>query len=178
MAEVNHLKTPNLVFIFADQLRAASLGYTGNRVVHTPNLDRLASESVVFSSAVCGCPVCTPYRACMLTGRYPLSHGVFVNDVRLPENEITFGELYSAAGYDTAYIGKWHLDGPERSAFTPPGPRRHGFKFWAVGNCTHNYFHSLYYRDDPQPLYWDGYDAHAQARLACDYIGHHGRGTP
>ncbi|MCE5258806.1 MAG: sulfatase [Chloroflexi bacterium] len=169
---------PNIVFIFADQLRASAVGYMGNHEVHTPALDRLAAQGVVFSSAVCGCPVCTPYRACMLTGRYPLTHGVFVNDVRLPEEELTFGELYSAAGYDTAYIGKWHLDGPQRSAFTPPGPRRHGFSYWAVGNCTHDYFHSLYYRDDPEPRYWQGYDAHAQARLACEYITQHGQRNP
>lgn len=171
-------KQPNIVFIFADQLRAQALGYTGNPDVLTPNLDRLAGQGVVFSSAVCGCPVCTPYRACMLTGRYPLSHGVFINDVRLTENELTFGELYSTAGYDTAYIGKWHLDGSERSAFTPPGPRRHGFGYWAVGNCTHDYNHSIYYRDDPQPLYWEGYDAHAQARMTCDYIRQHDSAKP
>jgi arylsulfatase A-like enzyme len=171
-------RQPNIVFIFADQLRAQSLGFAGNPDVRTPNLDRLAGQGVVFTSAVCGCPVCTPYRACLLTGRYPLSHGVFVNDVRLPENELTFGELFSAAGYDTAYIGKWHLDGPERSAFTPPGSRRHGFAYWAVGNCTHDYNHSIYYRDDPQPRYWEGYDAHAQARLACEYIRQHAGAKP
>jgi len=178
MTNLTERRQPNIVFVFADQLRAISVGYTGNSIVQTPALDRLAAESVVFSSAVCGCPVCTPYRACLLTGRYPLSHGVFVNDVRLPESEVTFGELYTAAGYDTAYIGKWHLDGPERAGYTPPGPRRHGFGFWAVGNCTHDYWHSLYYRDSPQPLYWEGYDAHAQARLACDYIRGHGRDRP
>ncbi len=178
MPQPNERPRPNIVFIFADQLRASAVGYMGNRGVHTPVLDRLAAKGVVFSSAVCGCPVCTPYRACMLTGRYPLTHGVFVNDVRLPEEELTFGELYSAVGYDTAYIGKWHLDGSQRSAFTPPGARRHGFRYWAVGNCTHDYFHSLYYRDDPEPRYWQGYDAHAQARLACDYITRHDHRVP
>ncbi|NLV74004.1 MAG: sulfatase [Chloroflexi bacterium] len=161
---------PNIVLVFADQLRSSAVGYNGNPDVRTPVMNHLAADGVVFTSAVAGCPVCTPYRACLLTGRYPLSHGLFMNDVRLPESERTFGEIYSAADYDTAYIGKWHLDGNQRLAYTPPGPRRHGFGFWAVGNCTHDYFHSLYYCDTPEPLYWEGYDAHAQARLACDYI--------
>ena len=106
----------------ADQLRSSAVGYNGNPDVRTPVMNHLAADGVVFTSAVAGCPVCTPYRACLLTGRYPLSHGLFMNDVRLPESERTFGEIYSAADYDTAYIGKWHLDGPERSAYTPPGP--------------------------------------------------------
>ena len=61
-------------------------------------------------------------------------------------------------------------DGPERAGYTPTRRAATAFGFWAVGNCTHDYWHSLYYRDSPQPLYWEGYDAHVQARLACDYI--------
>lgn len=164
-------RRPNIVFVFADQMRASATGYAGNPDVRTPHLDALAGEGVAFMTAVANCPVCTPYRASLLTGRYPLSTGLFVNDVRLPESEVTIAEVLAAQGYDTGYIGKWHLDGPERSAFTPPGPRRQGFEFWAVGNCTHRYMHSLYYRgDDPKPRYWEGYDAHAQADLAIEYI--------
>jgi len=169
---------PNIVFVFADQMRAQATGYGGNDYVQTPNLDRLAAESIEFRTGVTGCPVCTPYRACLLTGRYPLSHGLFLNDARLSENETSIADVLSQNGYDTGYIGKWHLDGPERSGFTPPGPRRQGFDFWAVGNCTHDYMHSLYYRDTPEPLYWDGYDAHAQTRMACDYVKEHGSERP
>lgn len=172
-------RRPNILFVFADQWRASATGYSGNPDVQTPHLDALASEGVTFTTAVANCPVCTPYRASLLTGRYPLSTGLFVNDVRLPESEITIAEVLATQGHDTAYIGKWHLDGPERSAYTPPGPRRQGFDFWAVGNCTHQYLHSLYYRgDDPTPRTWEGYDAHAQADLAIDYIEAHGRERP
>ena len=62
--------------------------------------------------------------------------------------------------------------------FTPPGPRRQGFQFWAVGNCTHDYSNSLYYRDTPEPRYWDGYDAAAQTGMAIDYLKARDRNRP
>lgn len=175
----NAHRPPNVVFIFADQMRAEAAGYAGNPDVATPHMDALAREGVAFRTAVANCPVCTPYRASLLTGRHALSTGLFVNDVRLGEDEVTIAEVLRDTGYDTGYIGKWHLDGPERSAFTPPGPRRQGFDYWAVGNCTHRYMRSLYYLgDDPTPRYWPGYDALAQADLAAEYIRTHGRERP
>ncbi len=93
-----------------------------------------------------------------------------MNDVPLAVDRPTLGTVLQSAGYETAYIGKWHLDGPSRGGFTPPGPRRQGFDFWAVGNCTHDYMHSLYYRDSDDPLYWKGYDTEAQTSLAIDYV--------
>ena len=141
-------------------------------------MDRMAGEGVTFDLAVANIPVCTPWRAAFLTGQYPLTTGMFMNDVRLPVDRPTLGTVLHAAGYDTAYIGKWHLDGPSRSGYTPPGPRRQGFDFWAVGNCTHDYMNSLYYRDSEDPLYWPGYDAEAQTSLALDYIRTRKRDRP
>ncbi len=170
---------PNIVFVFADQMRAQATGYAGNPNARTPNLDALSREGVTFTTAVSNCPVCTPYRASLLTGRYPLSTGLFMNDIRLGESEMSIADVLGDAGYDTAYIGKWHLDGPERSAFTPPGPRRQGFDFWAVRNCTHRYLESLYYQgSDPDPRRWQGYDAHAQTDTAIEYIRTHARTGP
>ena len=160
---------PNIVFVFSDQHRARTTGYEG-AAVHTPAMDRLAAEGVVFDMAVSSIPVCTPWRAALLTGQYPLTNGVFLNDVRLPTDRPTLGTILRDAGYDTAYIGKWHLDGNRRGAFTPPGPRRQGFSFWAAANCTHDYLRSFYYRDTPERLWWDGYDAVAQTDMAVDYI--------
>ena len=161
---------PNIVFVFGDQHRWCSTGFGGSSQVRTPYLDRMADEGVVFDLAVANIPVCTPWRAAFLTGQYPLTTGMFMNDVRLPVDRPTLGTVLRSAGYDTAYIGKWQLDGPSRAGFTPPGPRRQGFDFWAVGNCTHNYMDSLYYRGSEDPLYWTGYDAEAQTSLAIDYL--------
>jgi arylsulfatase A-like enzyme len=161
---------PNIVFIFADQLRAQSVGFMGNGQVRTPNLDSVASQGAVFETAVSCCPVCTPYRAALLTGRYPLSTGMVLNDVRLPTRFDTIAERLGRAGYATGYIGKWHLDGPERGGFTPKGARRQGFEEWAVANCTHNYMGSFYFRDEPEPIWIDGYDADHHTDLAVDFI--------
>jgi len=160
---------PNVVFIFADQWRAQATGYAGNKDVRTPNLDKLASASIDFTNAVSGCPVCSPYRASLLTGQYWLTHGIFYNDKPLDPNATTVGKVYAQAGYETGYIGKWHVDGHGRSSFIPE-ERRQGFKFWRVCECTHNYNKSLYYGDTDVKQYWDGYDAIAQTRETQAYI--------
>jgi arylsulfatase A-like enzyme len=169
---------PNIVFVLADQWRAQALGYAGNRAVKTPNLDRLAAESVNFVNAVSACPVCSPTRATLLTGTRPLTHGVFMNDVALNPAAVTFAKVLKADGYDTAYIGKWHIDGQGRSSFIPP-ERRQGFDYWKVLECTHNYNHSFYYAEGPEKRVWQGYDAIAQTRDAEAYLrGHADSGRP
>ena len=96
---------PNVVFVFADQWRAQACGYAGDPNAKTPNLDRLAAQSVNFVNAVSGCPVCSPYRASLLTGRYPQTHGVFINDVPLGTQAVSIAQALGGAGYDTGYIG-------------------------------------------------------------------------
>jgi len=170
-------RKPNLVFILADQWRAQATGYAGDVNARTPNLDKLAAESVNFSNAVSGCPVCCPYRASLMTGRYPLTHGVFLNDVPLNTEAVSIAQAYNKAGYDTGYIGKWHLDGRDRNAFIPR-ERRQGFQFWKAFGCSHDYNDSFYYGDENVKLKWDGYDAIAQTREAQRYIREHtGRST-
>ena len=166
---------PNLVFVFADQWRAQATGYAGDPNVLTPNLDRLAAESVNLSTAVSCCPVCSPFRASLMTGRYPLTHGVFLNDLRLNTQAVSFAEALRRDGYSTAYVGKWHLDGTGRDAFTPP-ERRQGFEYWKALECTHNYQQSAYYHgDSPSKLIWPGYDATAQTQDAIEYLNAHGK---
>ncbi len=161
---------PNIVAVFADQWRAQDTGYAGNPDVATPHLDQLAGESVNFTHAVSGCPVCSPARASLLTGQYPLTHGVIVNDVHLRQSPDSMARLFAAADYDTAYIGKWHVDGHGRSNYIPP-ERRQGFDYWKVLECTHDYNHSPYYAgDSDRKLFWDGYDAIAQTRDARTYL--------
>jgi len=164
------MKLPNVVFVFGDQWRAQAVGYAGNPNVRTPNLDALAGECVNFTHAVAGCPVCSPYRASLMTGQHPLTHGVFVNDVYLQDRAVSLAEAFVQAGYDTAYVGKWHIDGHGRSNYIPP-ERRQGFDYWKVLECTHDYNHSPYYAgDSDEKLYWEGYDACAQTRDVQEYI--------
>lgn len=165
-------KRPNLVFVFADQWRQQAFGYTGDPNVKTPNIDRFAGQNLNFSHAVSGCPVCVPYRGSLMTGVYPHRHGLMVNDQCLHQRyEGPFlAECLRDAGYQTAYIGKWHIDGNGRNAFVPP-ERRLGFDWWKGFECTHDYLNSYYYfGDDPRPHPWNGYDADAQTDEACRFL--------
>lgn len=169
-------KRPNVLVVLADQWRWEAFGYAGNRDVSTPNLDRLAAQGVSVTHAVSGMPVCSPMRASFLTGQRPLTHGVFLNDVPLSRKAPTVGTVFRDHGYQTGYIGKWHVDGNGRSAFTP-ADRRHGFEFWRALECTHNYSNSFYYADSPERKTWPGYDAFAQTSEACDFIRSPARST-
>jgi len=110
-----------------------------------------------------------------MTGRYPLTHGVFLNDLRLNNEAVSIADAYNKAGYETAYIGKWHVDGTGRSAYIPP-ERRQGFTYWKVLECTHNYNKSLYYEGNSNVRRtWPAYDAYAQTDDAIAYISERGR---
>lgn len=170
-------KKPNLVFVFADQWRAQDLGYAGNKQVQTPALDQLSKEAVVFTNAISNIPVCAPARASLMTGKYPLSHGVFYNDKPLASDEYCIAEVFKENGYKTAYIGKWHINGHENGVevnegrnLPVPADRRQGFDYWKVHECTHNYNNSVYYDENNEKHVWKGYDAIAQTEDAINYI--------
>ncbi|MGB2820957.1 MAG: sulfatase, partial [Phycisphaerae bacterium] len=130
----------------------------------------LADEGTRFRRAFANCPVCTPSRATILTGRYPLSHRAVANDMPLPTDETTIAHVLRAAGYRTGYVGKWHLDGVPRDRFTPPGARRQGFDFWAVWNCSHDYFNGKVFRDRPEAVELGGYEPVGHTDLAIEFL--------
>lgn len=164
---------PNIVYILTDQWRASALGYAGDPNVKTPNLDKFAEEAVNFANAVSVCPVCTPHRASLLTGRYPTSTGMFLNDLYLPDEELCMAEIFKTEGYNTAYLGKWHLDGHGRINNVEP-ERRQGFDYWKALECSHNYNKMAYYEnDDPKIKYWEGYSPYALAADANLYLTNH-----
>ncbi len=174
---------PNVLLVLADEWRAQATGYSGDANVKTAALDRLAGESVNFENAISGCPVCCPSRASLMTGQYPLTNGVYINDVPLEPKDATLGQCFARSGYRTGYIGKWHLYGSpdghygRRLAYIPP-EKRFGFDYWKACECTHDYNHSLYYDgNDPKPKYWPGYDAAAQTADACQFISRQARAS-
>ena len=114
---------PNYIVILVDDLRWDGLGFMGHPFVQTPNIDRLALEGMSFDNAFVTTPLCSPARASFLTGRYARAHGIRVNNDPRNVNETmeTFPARLQAAGYDTAFIGKWHMgsgDGSPRPGFT------------------------------------------------------------
>lgn len=169
---------PNIVFLLTDQWRLQALGYAGNQQVKTPNIDKLATESTNFTHAISGWSVCCPWRASLLTGQYPLTHGVFVNDVPIGSNPVGMGDAFKQAGYDTAFIGKWHVGGRGRSNYIEP-EHRLGFDYFKALECTHDYNNSAYYAgNDKTKRTWDGYDVFAQAEDAMTYIHDHEQENP
>ncbi|AUS06313.1 sulfatase [Tamlana carrageenivorans] len=167
---------PNIVYILTDQWRGSALGYAGDPNVKTPHLDALAKEAVNFTNAVSVTPVCTPHRAALLTGRFPTTTGMFLNDLYLPSEELCMAEIFKAEGYNTAYWGKWHLDGHGRSAFTPK-ERRQGFDYWKALECSHDYNKMPYYdNDNPEIKYWDKYSPFAIVEDANSYLEKHAKG--
>jgi len=124
----------NVIWVFGDQHRAQACGFAGDPNVHTPHLDRLAAEGTVFTAAVAGSPLCSPYRGSLLTSRYP-HECVPGHEYPLPEGQPTVANAFNDAGYRTAYFGKWHVDGwHERNGraamhIVPP-ERRGGFSDW------------------------------------------------
>lgn len=175
-------KPPNLVFVFPDQMRGQALGFLREDPVFTPFLDRFATESAVLPEAVSNYPVCSPFRAMMLTGLYPHSNGVLANcntqgalhGYELRTEARCWSDVLRETGYDLGYIGKWHLDSPHRpyvdtannthefawNEWTPPN-RRHGFDFWyAYGT----------YDNHNRPEYWTT-DAPRSERTVVDQWG-------
>ena len=166
---------PNVVFLFADQLRAASVPAYGETQIDTPHLDRLAREGTTFRHMVSTCPVCTPYRAMLLTGRHPQTTGHVVNFLRTRHDEIGLGDAFAHAGYRTAWVGKWHLhtgsfpqiDGPD---FVPEGRDRLGFAHWRGYNFHTNYFDGTVNLDGWRCERWEGYETHALNRYAVEFL--------
>lgn len=178
-------KSPNLVYIFADQLRAQSCGYMGDKKAHTPNIDKLAEEGVNFCNAVSVTPLCCPYRASLFTGQHTSSTGMVINELRMRTDQKCLAQVLNDAGYKSAYIGKWHLwakepkppDNPGKfhsnpeNQFVPPGVNRLGFDdYWAAYNFNHRYYKGFYYKDEFKRIDINDYQPDVMTELAIDYI--------
>jgi choline-sulfatase len=124
------MNKPNLIFIVSDQHRGDWMGCAGNRLVHTPNMDRMAEGGIQFTQAYCNSPLCVPSRMSLLTGQYPHHNDVFSNSDTLRSDVPTLAHALGIAGYDTILGGRMHFVGPDQ---------RHGFQQRLVGDITHCY---------------------------------------
>ncbi len=141
--KMNHtLRNPNIVILLADDMGYGDLSSYGNPIIHTPQLDKMAAEGIRLTSFYVGSSVCTPSRAALITGRYPLRAGLPnvlmpESPIGLRESEITMGEALKNAGYQTMYVGKWHLGDQE--------------KYNPVNNGFDDYYGLLYSNDMMPP---------------------------
>jgi len=102
---------PNIVFILSDNCRWDTMGFMGHPFIQTPGMDQLAKDGLVFRNAFHPTPLCSPSRASILTGTYAHTHGVLNNHTPWTGQKTTFLEYMKNAGYDTAFVGKWHMPG-------------------------------------------------------------------
>ncbi|GEM_PF-118775 len=163
---------PNLLFVFADQLRTQSMGYFGgyadDPAPHTPALDQLQSESIDFRNAIANTPLCSPFRASLLTGKHTSSHGQIRNEIRVLPDPDSIGHVLGANGYNRGWIGKWHLYDQQ---YIPPGEHRMGFdQEWKGFNFNHDYYNGFYYEDQNYRYQVDGYEPIKQTDMAIDYM--------
>ncbi len=187
-------KKPNVLFVFIDQLRADVCGVYGGSYIETPHIDRLASQGATFANAVSSCPLCTPYRGMVQTGRYPTHSGIVMNFVEASpiQNPHCLGHVFTASGYETGFIGKWHLSSgwrreeglcegnPERirafreknpeTEYVAPGPGRLGYTHWQAFNF-HTAFNDYYfYEDEPKKVFSGRYETDTQVDQAISYM--------
>lgn len=153
---VSIVDKPNVVVCLCDQLRAFETGCYGNRVIQTPNIDRLAAEGVRFDLAFTNNPVCSPARSILISGQYSRTcQGTLVNcgepvreRVQLPEP--TLAEVLKNAGYKTALIGKWHI---------APAPETVGFDFAVYPHHQHRYTAQTFHRSFGEDITVEGFGA-------------------
>ncbi len=151
---------PNVVIFFIDDLGYMDLGCYGSSFYETPNIDALASRSMRFTNFYSANPVCSPTRAALMTGKAPQRVGITQwipqpNELHLPLDEVTIGEAFRSAGYQTGYIGKWHL-GEKDSQL----PNEQGFEWMRAVNRAGqpgSYFHPFKRKNKNKnrKSYWD-----------------------
>lgn len=167
-------RPPNVIVILTDDQGTVDVNSYGATDLQTPHLDRLARRGVRFTRFYAAAPICSPSRAGLLTGRYPVRAGVPGNvssqkgQPGMPTREITLAEMMRSAGYATAHIGKWHL------GFTPetmPNEQGFDYSFGHMGGCIDNYSHFFYWEGpNRHDLYRNGEEIFADGRYFPDLM--------
>jgi N-acetylglucosamine-6-sulfatase len=154
----------NVVFILIDDQRYDALGFAGHPFLETPHLDALARNGLVFDRAFVTTSLCSPSRASILTGQYAHRHGVLDNSTRLAEHVPTFPQELQRAGYETAFVGKWHMGG----ASDEPRP---GFDRW-VSFRGQGVYENPTLNIDGEKVEREGYTTDLLTDYAVDFLEH------
>lgn len=185
------MKKPNILFYFTDQQRWDTIGCYGQPLPVTPVLDDLAKEGVIFDEAYTAQPVCGPCRSIFQTGLYPTETGCYKNGISLPVDTKTVADYMYQAGYDCAYIGKWHLASDDKESPKPeadytmtaiPPEKRGGYKgFWRVSDIlefTSHGYDGYVFDENMNKCEFKGYRADKMTDFALEYLDQHETGKP
>jgi arylsulfatase A-like enzyme len=175
---------PNIVFILADDLGWGDVGYHGSEI-KTPVIDRLAETGVRFDQFYAS-SVCSPTRACFMTGRYTMRYGLQTGVIRpwaefgLPTNEVTLADAMRRAGYTTSICGKWHLGHASRAYIPTERGFDHAYGHYngAIDYFTHIRDGGIDWHRNDEPLEEEGYSTTLIAHEACRVIGAHNTAKP
>jgi len=183
-------RRPNIILILCDDLGYGDLGVYGNRIIQTPNLDRLAAQGTRLTQFYMTSPVCSPSRAALMTGHYPQRYGIHHADLPevlprypLPEAAVTIAELLKRAGYHTMHVGKWHLGEPPDTV----EPRKQGFDYFfgSFGGRPSSPWIKYARSMDPEmilnenrPVVYKGHVTEVQTTAALEALGKTNRNQP
>lgn len=156
-------KPPNVLFILTDDLRYDAIGLGGSKHLKTPNIDRLGQEGVYFRNTFCTTALCSPSRASILSGLYAHAHGVVNNFTEYPEQLQSFPRVLQSRGYDTAYIGKWHMGEDNDN----PRP---GFNWFVTHKGQGQYFDTEFNLNGERREVPPGYYTHVVTDLAEQWL--------
>jgi len=165
------LSKPNVIVFFTDQQRWDTAGIHGNPLGLTPNFDWMAQYGTHLEYAFTSQPVCGPARSCMQTGLYATATGCYRNGIPLPQDLPTIARYFNEAGYDTGYIGKWHLAATRDEPV--PEPLRGGYKYWLAADAlehTSDAYNTVLYDCENRRVKLPGYRVDALADAAIRYI--------
>ncbi len=168
----NERRRPNVVIFLTDQQRWDTTGVHGNPLDLTPHFDRMAQRGTHLFHAFTPQPVCAPARACLQTGRYPTTTGCYRNGIPLPTDARTLAHHFGDAGYQTGYIGKWHLATHE----PVPVAERGGYTHWLAANIfefVSTPYRTVLYNDVNEAVRLPGYRVDAVADAGIRYIADH-----
>lgn len=174
---------PNIIFYFSDQQRWDTLNET-----LMPNVWDMAEEGVLFENSFTCQPVCGPARACLQTGQYATQNKCYWNGIALPEDTHTLADIFNENGYDTAYIGKWHLAsdryplvGVHCEKTAVPESRRGGYKYWRAADVlefTSHGYDGYVFDENNNRIDFTGYRADCINDFAVEYVEKHNGEKP
>lgn len=175
----------NIIVFFSDQQRWDTVGAYGQPLDVTPNLDKMAANGVKFEHAFTCQPVCGPARACLQTGKYATETGCYRNGIKLQTDEITIAKILNDSGYQTGYIGKWHLASNQgESDQVTKGvskENRGGYQFWHASDVlefTSHGYGGYMFDGDRNRIDFDGYRVDSQTDVVIDYLDNVSKESP